>query len=247
MCMAGELLMTAGSDRKLKTWKIEAEENKLEESWQCTVEVKESDMELKPRAMAYNEETGTVFVGTKTNQIVQFEMKTEEASVIVDGHDGQIWALCTSPNEKLFATGGYDNAVKVWDAQTMKCIATHEFEITDAMPKKGYQFCSGHWSNQGNLLVFGTEDSNIALFKWSADEKKILFVAMYNIAPKNENAEVEGVSYLRFCNDTSLLAAAHMDSNLYIYSISGAESAEPTMEQWPAMVHIAAPTNVQFT
>jgi len=250
MCMAADKLLTAGKDRKFKTWNVGAcadGNSGLEKSWECEVEVKDSDAVMNPRAIAYNEASGTVFCGTKTNQIVQFEMKTEEASVIVDGHDGQIWALCTSPNEKLFATGGYDNAVKVWDAQTMKCIATHEFEITDAMPKKGYQFCSGHWSNQGNLLVFGTEDSNIALFKWSADEKKILFVAMYNIPPKNENAEVEGVSYLRFSSDTSLLAAAHMDSNLYIYSISGAESAEPTMEQWPAMAHIAAPTNVQFT
>jgi len=97
---------------------------------------------LQPRAIAYNESTGTVFCGTKTNQIVKFEMQTEDASVIVDGHDGQIWALCTSPKEKLFATGGYDNAVKVWDAEIMKCIATYEFEITDDTPKKGYQFCS---------------------------------------------------------------------------------------------------------
>merc|ERR1719362_981384 len=118
--------------------------------------------------MAYNEESGTVFVGTKTNQIVQFEMKSEEAAVITDGHDGQIWALATSPTLKLFATGGYDNAIKVWDADTRKCIATHEFELGDGVPAKGYQFCSGHWSNQGDLLAFGTEDSNIALFTFRA-------------------------------------------------------------------------------
>ena len=79
-------------------------------------------MVLQPRAIAYNEDSGTVFCGTKTNQIVQFEMKSDDASVIVDGHDGQIWALCTSPKEAMFATGGYDNAVKVWDAKSMKCV-----------------------------------------------------------------------------------------------------------------------------
>ena len=49
-----------------------------------------------------------MFCGTKTHQIVQFEKKSEDASVIVDGHDRQIWALYTSPKEAMFATGGQD-------------------------------------------------------------------------------------------------------------------------------------------
>eukprot|EP00487_Bulimina_marginata_P000295 TRINITY_DN10543_c0_g1_i2.p1 TRINITY_DN10543_c0_g1~~TRINITY_DN10543_c0_g1_i2.p1 ORF type:complete len:275 (+),score=60.77 TRINITY_DN10543_c0_g1_i2:491-1315(+) len=128
---------------------------------------------------------------------------------------------------------------------TMKCIATHEFEITDDTPAKGYQFCSGHWSNNGDILAFGTEDSNIAVFVWRGGELK--FVSMLNIPPKNENAEIEGVAYLRFSQDSQLLAAAHMDSNLYIYSIDGVESDAPEFTQWPPMNHVAAPTNVQFT
>ena len=128
MCMAADKLLTAGSDRKFKTWNIDTgkcgvdNDAGLEKNWECSIEVKESDMVLQPRAIAYNEDSGTVFCGTKTNQIVQFEMKSEDASVIVDGHDGQIWALCTSPKEAMFATGGYDNAVKVWDAKSMKCV-----------------------------------------------------------------------------------------------------------------------------
>jgi len=132
------------------------------------------------RAIAYNEDSGTVFCVTKTNQIVQFEMKSEDASVIVDGHDGQIWALCISPKEAMFATGGYDNAVKVWDANSMKCVATYEFEITDDTPAKGYQFCSGHWSNDGDILAFGTEDSNIAVFTYRGGT--LAFVRLLNMA-----------------------------------------------------------------
>jgi len=75
-----------------------------------------------------------VFCGTKTNQIVQSEMKSEDASVIVDGHDGQIWALFTSPKEAMFATGGYD---------------------------KEYQLCREHCINDGDIFafVFGRETS----------------------------------------------------------------------------------------
>ena len=140
MFMAGALLMTAGSHRKLKTWSIDADDNNLEEAWQCTVEVKERDMELKLRAMAYNGKTGTVFVGTN--------MKSEGAQVITNGHDGQTWALATSHTRKLFATGGYDEAVKVWNADTTRCVATYEFELgSDGVLPKSYQFCFGHWSS----------------------------------------------------------------------------------------------------
>merc|ERR1712244_138268 len=123
------------------------------------------------------------------------------------------------------------------------------FELgADNVPAKGYQFCSGHWSNKGDILAFGTEDSNIALFTFRGGNEGVLtFVRMLNIPPKNENAEVEGVAYLRFSADSTLLAAAHMDSNLYIYSITEIESDAPKFEQWPPMNHVAAPTNVQFT
>ncbi len=132
------------------------------------------------------------------------------------------WVLCTSPNECLFATGGYDNAVKVWNAKTIKSIATYEFEITDDTPAKGYQFCSGHCSNKGNVLAFG----NIAIFTYR--KGNLNFISMINIPPKNENAEIEGVAYLRFSEDAQLLAAAHMDSNLYIYTISDVEGDAPS-------------------
>ncbi len=83
-----------------------AAEAGLENDWETDVEVKESDMVLQPRAIASNADTKTC-CGTKTNQIVMYNMKADDTSVIIDGHDCQIWALSTSP------AGGYDNAVKV--------------------------------------------------------------------------------------------------------------------------------------
>ena len=252
MCLAGDKLLTAGSDRKFKTFKISetkggsgSTESGLEQDWECTIEVKESDMVLQPRAIAYNSSTGTVFCGTKTNQIVQFEMKSEDTKVIVDGHDGQIWGLCTSPKLPLFATGGHDNAVKIWDATTMKCIATYEFELNDDHPK-AYKIQCAAWSNNGDILVFGTECSNIGVFTYRENELK--YHCMINIPPKNENAEIEEVAYLRFSEDSKLLAAAHMDSNLYIYTVTGCDGGdEIKLEQWDPMNHVAAPTNVQFS
>merc|ERR1712087_297422 len=116
-------------DTKKKTSSKVKKSCALEQKWQIEVNIADTDYILQPKAMAYNNKTGTLFVGSKTNQIMKFEMKEEEASVIVDGHDGQIWGLCTHPEKSLFATGGYDNAVKIWDATTMTCIKTYEFEL----------------------------------------------------------------------------------------------------------------------
>ena len=55
MCMAADKLLTAGSDRKFETWNIDAgkcgvdNDADLEKNWECSIEVKESDIVLQPR------------------------------------------------------------------------------------------------------------------------------------------------------------------------------------------------------
>jgi len=82
--------------------------------------------------------------------------------------------------------------------------------------------------------------------------------------------EPEGVSYMRFNEDDSILAVAHMDSNLYLFTVVGGGSlggpiklersdssryleqkaleAGPTygLEPWKPAPHRAAPTHIQW-
>lgn len=64
---------------------------------------------------------------------------------------------------------------------------------------------------------------------------------------KNKKAEIEAVQYLRFNEDGTLLAAAHMDSNLYIYNVEGGQGGQILLQQWEGLPHIAAPTHVQWS
>ena len=60
-------------------------------------------------------------------------------------------------------------------------------------------------------------------------------------------SEREPVSYMRFSSDGSMLGVAHMDGNLYIYSVDSSPG-RVVVQQWPSpLAHIAAPTNVQFS
>jgi WD40 repeat protein len=172
---------------------------------------------------------------------MRYECKSEEASLVVDGHDGSIWGLATHPQKNFFVTGGYDNAIKLWDADTRKCIDTFEFELEEG-DKKGYQVSCAAWSNAGDLIAVGTEQSKIAIFK----SEPLTLLTLHEIPPKTQGGAVEAVSYLRFSPDGNLLAAAHMDSNMYIFSVSPAPEGV-LLERWPPLPHVAAPTNVQFS
>jgi len=239
--------------KKLKTPKAGAggKGPSLTETWTVDdVNIPNSDFVLQPKAMCYHPETGNLFVGTKTNQVMKYNMNGNDekepcASVIVDGHDGAIWGLCTHPEEPYFATGGYDNAIKVWDAKDMTCIFTYEFELPQGV-RKGKQVNSAAWSNDGGCIVFGTEDSCIAVFKWDNTNNQCEFQQMIEIPAKTPNSEIEPVSYLRFSEDSQLLGAAHMDSNVYIYSVDGGAGGRYVLSKWDPLPHVAAPTHLQF-
>jgi len=227
----------------------------LTEQWSFEVEegifvgTADTDYRLQPRAMVFDDAKETLFVGSKTNQIMALSVRTETASVLVDGHDGAVWGLCTHPTEPLFATGGYDNAIKIWDASTRECLVTFEFEVLDG--EVGHEISCAHWSNDGRALVFGTENtSKLLVFSWDTAQRRLCFQQTVSIDAKSANSPLEPVSYLRFSADSSLLAAAHMDSNLYIYGVSSSAGPSPrvVLTQWPIpLAHVAAPINAQFS
>jgi len=196
--------------------------------------------------MAYDKKNHHLFVGTKTNQVMKFEMKEEHASIVIDGHDGCINGLCSHPQKSLFATGGYDNAIKIWDPTTRKCLYTHEYEKEQG-DKVGKQCVCAAWSPNGKFIVFGTEDSCICIFSFGDKEPRLQFQSIYTIPKKNKNASIEAVQYLRFNEDSTLLGCAHMDSNLYIFNVEVGQDGKIELKQWDGLNHIAAPTHVQWT
>lgn len=204
-----------------------------------------------PKAMTFHKGDNTIFAGTKSNQVVQINLDEKEcdASVIVDGHDDQVWGLATHPTKNLFVTGGYDNAVKLWNAETLKCIDTYEFENDEKGKKKkktGKEIVTTAWSNNGKCIACGTEDSNICVFTFDEEKHKLKYQSIIKIPRKTKNAEEENISYIRFSENSKYMGVAHMDSQLYLYTIKYGKKTI-TLEQWKPMVHSAAPTHVQWS
>jgi len=205
----------------------------------------DNDFEFLPRAMAYDKNTSTVIVGSKTCQIMSWNLKSGKSQILIDGHDDQVWGLTTC-NKKgydhYYITGGFDGVLKMWDCKKREILDTYEFEV-DGDQKKQIVQCI--WSNDGMLVAAGSEDGHVYLFTWFDNEnKELVLVAEYEV-PVKKGREPEGVSYMRFNEDDSVLAVAHMDANLYLFNIKGSGSAYK-LEPWKPATHRAAPTHIQW-
>jgi len=135
-------LYAGGFDRMFKTFNIKKNiksfcgknSKAIEKLTERYIDVYGSDMVFQPKAITVAEKYNKVFIGVKSNQIVQIDQKEylEESSksglsIIVDGHDGEITSLSTHPELNLFITSGNDQSIKLWNAKKLKSIQCHEF------------------------------------------------------------------------------------------------------------------------
>jgi len=240
-------LITAGNDGHLKTWAMNDKFTEMKETFSTKEPITfyDNDFEFLPRAMAYDHASKTVFVGSKTCQIMCWNLKNNKSEILIDGHDDQVWGLTTCNKEgyeHYYITGGYDGVLKMWDCKARKIIDTYEFDV-DGDQKKQIVQCI--WSNDGMLVAAGSEDGHVYLFTWFDNkDRELILVAEYEV-PVKKGREPEGVSYMRFNEDDSVLAVAHMDANLYLFNIVGG-AGEFKLDPWKPATHRAAPTHIQW-
>jgi len=236
-------IITSSWDGTIKRWKYDPQNVKMAEADSRTnLVIPDSDFQFKPRAMCYNSDSNEIFIGSKTNQIAKYDFDQRRFELIVDGHDGQVWGLATHPTESIYVTGGHDNVLKLWDANTYRLIDTYEFELGDDDDPEQVMHCA--WSDDGRYVAVGTESSKVFIFWYENQDLRL--AKCHVIEKKSKSAAVEAIAYLRFSPDSGFLAVAHMDSQGYILSIEGNEH-ELMMNQWPGMSMPAAPTNLQWS
>jgi len=247
LCWNGEQLISVGYDDKIIHWKWN------EQHLKKTQKIQYKSNSLQPRAMVVNGDNGQIFIGNRNNQILAINAGEKEIDIVLDCHDGEVWALCAHPNDaNIYATGSYDQRIKIWNAEQRKCIFTKKLPMIKgkkarrrSKKQKNFIHC-GAWSADGNLLAFGTRDSNIYIFQWIADDQSIKLVEVIHIPRRNRHAQTEPVSHLRFSPDSALLAATHYNGQLYVFDVV-IEEDEYDLCQWKAtMEHIAAPIQLQF-
>ncbi|XP_075704344.1 WD repeat-containing protein 3, partial [Rhinoderma darwinii] len=56
-----------------------------------------------------------VIVGTKSGKLQLFDLSSGTELDAVDAHDGAVWSITLSPDQRGFTTGGADKSVKFWE------------------------------------------------------------------------------------------------------------------------------------
>ncbi|KAM8784228.1 WD repeat-containing protein 3 isoform 2-T2 [Rhynchonycteris naso] len=61
-----------------------------------------------------------VVIGTKTGKLQLCDLASGTLLEMVDAHNGAVWSVSLSPDQRGFVTGGADKAVKFWDFELVK-------------------------------------------------------------------------------------------------------------------------------
>ncbi|KAJ6658330.1 hypothetical protein lerEdw1_020602 [Lerista edwardsae] len=59
-------------------------------------------------------------IGTKTGKLQLFDLASGTLLESVDAHDGAVWSMCLSSDQRGFVTGGADKCVKFWEFELVK-------------------------------------------------------------------------------------------------------------------------------
>ncbi|KAF4108985.1 WD repeat-containing protein 3 [Onychostoma macrolepis] len=61
-----------------------------------------------------------IILGTKRGKIQIFDLASGSLLEMTDAHDGALWSMCLSPDQRGIVTGGADKTVKFWDFELIK-------------------------------------------------------------------------------------------------------------------------------
>ncbi|KAM7318199.1 hypothetical protein ACRRTK_022936 [Alexandromys fortis] len=133
-----------------------------------------------------------VVIGTKTGNLQLFDLASGNLLETVAAHDGALWSMSLSPDQRGFVTGGADKTVKFWDFEL----------VTDKN------------SAQKRLSVKHTRtlqlDEDVLCVSYSPNQK-LLAVSLLDCTVK--------VFYVDTLKDGALIATGSADRNVKIWGL----------------------------
>ncbi|NXK38911.1 WDR3 protein, partial [Piprites chloris] len=152
-----------------------------------------------------------VIVGTKTGNLQLYDLASGSLIETLNAHDGAVWSIALSPDQRGFVTGGADKCVKFWEFELVK----DESSVQKRLSMKHVRIlqldedvlCVRYSPNQ-KLLAVSLLDCTVKIFY--VDTLKF-FLSLYG--------HKLPVLCMDICYDGTLIATGSADRNVKIWGL----------------------------
>ncbi|EPY81455.1 WD repeat domain 3 [Camelus ferus] len=170
-----------------------------------------------------------VVIGTKTGKLQLYDLASGNLLETIDAHDGALWSLSLSPDQRGFVTGGADKSVKFWDFELVKDENSTQKRLsvkqTRTLQLDEEVLCVRYSPNQ-KLLAVSLLDCTVKIFyvdtlkdgaliaTGSADRNVKIWGLDFGDCHKSLFAHDDSVMYLQFVSKSHLFFTAGKDHKI---------------------------------
>lgn len=213
----GKTLSAVGNDGMLKLWNVETGKE-----LKSLVHSDSPDADVSVYSVVFGRDGKKIYAGNGDGTISEWDAASGKETNAWRAHKDTIIALAFSPDYRLLASDGYNEAnVKLWDAATRREIRTFGEKKTEGLLE------------QSHTLAFSPNGKLIASSVTGFDEKQRRFVYVRTYVWKVETGEklftFEGQKFdvggLVFTPDNRFLISGSADTTIKIYDLKTGKEA----------------------
>lgn len=231
--LGGELY-TACSDGKILSWDMKADSIKSNV-------IHDNGVNHINRSIALTSDGKYMAVASEHDHVQLIDLKNNNETHILDGHDKRVWSTQFTPDDKWLLTTGADNTLMLWNVDSKEGTQLDSLSdrINDIYVSPDGKEVAGA-TEVGDLIIWNLKTKNKTVFYhdkapltaicYSPDGKYLAAgdrsgqIRIWNMEQEKLFMELDGqssrIKQLRFDPETKVLASASLDGSVLVWNMS---------------------------
>jgi len=171
----GTKIVAAGADKIIRNYAVERRDG----GWSASLTHQTQELPQAAIGLAMAADGHTLYSLCGDNTVLRWYMASGPVQIEWDGHQGPVYALRLSPDERRLATAGADRTAKIWNTDDGKLIA--------ALGDHGGRVMDVAFSHDGKAVITCGTDKTIRVFDSEYKLQRAITEgiedAVYSVAP----------------------------------------------------------------